>query len=217
MEDPINFQEIERRAQRALYEDGLMEIILGIYLVVFAVVIRGSPSFVVFLVFLSPVMMGLAKKVKERYVYPRMGYAEYANDVTAPDPRIIYGLIVVLIGLFGSFFVLVWWVGELGWNLWFRWIAPISFGGLFGLGPLIAVIKFRIKRYYVFSALPMILGIIISFMLPVPDPGYSSLYTVLSLELAVLGGLAFVVGTILFLRFIRRYPVPLEISMEETQ
>ncbi|MHA2407929.1 MAG: hypothetical protein ACXACA_06130 [Candidatus Ranarchaeia archaeon] len=207
MSDSINLDEIERRAQRAFYEDGLFDIILGGYLMVLALVFVIHPSFIVFLIFIMSGFKSLTELLKERYVYPRMGYAEYPETLGAPNSAVIGLILTSVVGMFALFFILVWFFGTTGWILWFMWISPLTFGCLISTGLLVVAGQMQLKRYYLFGVLPILVGILTPFIFIIPEPGYSSLLNTVGLEMTIVAILTEIAGLWLFARFLRRHPI----------
>ncbi|MHA2060330.1 MAG: hypothetical protein ACW976_06110 [Candidatus Ranarchaeia archaeon] len=206
MSDSINLDEIQRRAERAFYEDGLFDIITGGILLALAVIFVVHPSFIVFLILILGGVKNIGETLKERYVYPRMGYAQYPETLSAPNPALIGLILTGVIGMFASFFILVWYLGATGWNLWFVWIAPLTFGCLISIGLIATAGQLQLKRYYLFGLLPIIIGILTPFIFIIPEPGYTSLLNTVGLEMTVVGILTEIAGLWLFRRFLKRYP-----------
>ena len=215
--ESVNVDEIKRRAQRSFYEDGLFDVFLGAYLLAFAIIAQVDFNLVVFLGLPLPLLAVGNVQIKERYVYPRMGYAKYPDHFNSGGTLWIIGLLGVFIGVFGSFFVLIGGMAQTGWNIWFAWIAPLAFGGLMGSGPIIVAKKLQIKRYYVYSVVMILLSISVPIVFASPTPGYASLFSMLSIEYSIPGAIAILIGLTLFIQFIRKYPLPATNTAGETQ
>jgi hypothetical protein len=72
----IDIKEIERKANFAAFQDGLMEIFLGIFLFFFGgimTIYSGMAGLIVCaVIFAKPAY----KRIKEKYIYPRKGYVK---------------------------------------------------------------------------------------------------------------------------------------------
>ena len=213
MSKTIDIKEIERRAQRAFYEDGFIDILFGGYLILLALILNIAPTFTIFWAFLVFTYEPLSKTLKERYVYPRMGYAQYPEIPGSSNKQAIGVIVAGVIGLFAILFILVWGWGVIGWNLWFGWIAPLTFGMLLAIGPFVTAGQLTLKRYYLFGVIPILIGIFVPFLFPVIDPSYSSLLSTVALEMIMIGIPAEISGIWLLIKFLKKYPI----QPEDTQ
>jgi hypothetical protein len=208
MSNAIDLDEIERRAQRAFYENGLIDIVVGSVMLVLAFIFVASRILSVFFsIFVVFGFEAITEAIKERYIYPRMGYAEYPEPVVAPNPAVIVIILTSVIGMFALFFILTWVMGVTGWILWFVWIAPLTFGCIISLGLFTIAEKLQLKRYYLFGIIPILVGILTPFIFIIPEAGYSSLLNTVGLEMVLVGILSIASGLWLFTRFLKKYPV----------
>lgn len=83
MSDKINLKDMERRANRLLSQDGLIEILLGAIFFVSSASFSTPGSWVPFLpiyiIYLKNIMEGFRK----RFTYPRIGYVKMPEDMTS--------------------------------------------------------------------------------------------------------------------------------------
>jgi hypothetical protein len=196
----IDLGELERDIWRDYLQDGLMELVMGAYLLLLGLGLAGGhvAIFVVLGVVFGPLAF---RALKRRFAYPRTGYVELREGDPGPAPRIILG--ALLLGLITLVLVLIA-VGVIGQpDKWYRWM-PISFGiwlaGVYsGLGVAVGLI-----RYYVLAVLALIAGPLFA-LLPLTGKLEN-----LGLYLAAVGVVALSWGLVVFVRFLRNHPLPIE-------
>lgn len=199
----IDLNEIERRANYAAYQDGLMEIFMGLFLISFgggmATGSKGIPIttalFTIF--FVNPVW----KRIKERHIYPRAGYVKLPQEAETNPKGIGIAAVIFVVFLLGSMGVTVWIMGtDQGIDFFMTYILPPSTGFMMAIGPFWLGQTYGLVRGYVFSALFLLSGILI------PVFGIASGYQAVSLLCSIVGAVTLTTGIILFTRFIRKYP-----------
>ncbi len=200
MSHNLDLKEIEGRVQRAAYQDGLLEIFLGSFLLLLGVVFTISPILVAFSVFLIFLINPLFERVKKRYIYPRIGYVKFGPEKEAAKGIVAAAAVFVVI-LLGSMGVFVLTMGkDRGWAFWFDYFFPAFTGFMTAFGPFWLGQTYNLKRGYVFAALFMLSGIAI------PVLGIATGYNAVSLEWLLVGLVILVSGVIMFTRFLRTYP-----------
>lgn len=202
------------KAQQSFYEDGLADIFMGGILLLVAVLILLISHFTFFLVFaiviFNPLIYkALIDKAKQRWVYPRAGYVQPKPLHTPTRRDNLLGVALILTLLFAPILILFVSYSYPGLIIWVTWVAPVSLGLLFSIGPFIVARKYHIYRYYLFAILPPLLGLIIPWLnLSFPSI-YVAYFTTLAIQLSIAGLIALLSGTVFFLRFIQRYPIEL--------
>ena len=76
----IDLKEIERRANYAAFQDGLIEIFMGLFLVFFGGAMATKATIVPFIVFAIFFANPILKRIKERHIYPRVGYVKLPQE-----------------------------------------------------------------------------------------------------------------------------------------
>ncbi len=189
---------IARKAWQDSLQDGLIELSAGIGMLFLSLLLQyRTMGFVVLVAIFGPLLM---KRLKERYTYPRVGY------VTFPEKSQKQGLIMVLlmgvaVVVTALVIVLVGKAGEP--HAWYRWttfLPAILFQGAF----LPVAVKSGIRRYYVISALVLLLGAGAA-LLELPG-NMDNLWV----YLMTIGAILTVWGAILLIIFLRKYPVQVE-------
>jgi len=199
MSQNMDVKQVEQRVWRALQQDGLMEVAIGILLAATALQIRVTGLIALWVVVLVS-LVPCVEAIRKRVTYPRIGYVELVQEEPKKTLRGIgVYTIVVFAGLALAFAIF----GDIGdWRLWSRW-SPALTGVLLSGGMIYAAGKSGAARYYVFVVLAVGLGIAFSILFP-------ESYTGLTLYLLTLGGAFILCGGVTFIRFLRRCPLPTE-------
>jgi hypothetical protein len=190
----IDLTQIERDIFRDYLQDGLLDLMMGAYLLLIGLVLGVSTAFLVLGIFFP----FLYRALKRRFTYPRTGYVELREGDPGPAPRIILGSL--LLGLIVLVVVLIA-VGVIGDPAkWYRWM-PISWGIwlagiLLGLGAAV-----RLVRYFILAFIALVAG-----------PFFSSLLLPGKLEnlelfLLAVGAALLIWGFVVFLRFLHQHPL----------
>ena len=197
MPEPPSMNEIQRRAFFSTLKDGTVEIFQGILLFIAGVGFFNIYSAflgVFLIIFLRLQWPRISQKIKEQYIFPRLGYVELRSDHNTRLRRyhILLGSSIAISVLI--FFVLVY---VNGWNIatTFRF-APIIVGGaLFGRS--LYFYTFSGKWNYLLLGLVSILLAISFIVLPFPIPQYHTV-----LYLWIVAGLSVCTGFWKFRRFL---------------
>ncbi|MFW9986197.1 MAG: hypothetical protein ACFFDJ_06520 [Candidatus Odinarchaeota archaeon] len=206
--------ELALKVQQVFYADGLADIFMGGILLLLAtliLLISHSAFFVVFvIVIFNPIFYkALIDKAKHRWVYPRAGYVK-PKPLQSPTRRDnLLGVALILTLLFGPILVLFASFSYPGLIIWMTWVAPVSLSLLISIGPFFVARKYHIYRYYLFAILPPLLGLIIPWLTLSLPSIYVTYFITFAIQLSIVGLIALLSGTILFLRFIHRYPTEL--------
>lgn len=212
MSTPTELDALARKTQQAYYEDGLADLFMGVLFLglasLFTLIAHNIIIYVILILTLNPLFYGpLIEAAKRRWVYPRAGYVK-PKPLDEPSTRKVLLALVPLLSIVilppVIFFLIS---GFAGLFFWLTWIAPAMFGFLIALGFVLLARKYHITRYYLFALLlPVIGGIVPWLNLSVPT-AYAAFFTTLALQTATIGLCALLSGTVLFVRFLHRYPV----------
>jgi hypothetical protein len=198
MDANLDAKTVARNLWRDSMQDGLMELLLGIYFLVTGFVIQANMSalFIIFMAFLPTV----AKKMKERFTHPRIGYVKFPDHEKSPGRRIMAALVAAVIAIAMVIFLAR--VGEKTQVL-YKWIvlvpALVLAAGLTFTGQ-----KTGFVRYYLMAALSLVSGLLIPFI-NLPDR-----MDAISLYFLIIGLVLLVWGAIVFANFLRTYPIRTE-------
>lgn len=198
----LDAKTIARNVWQDSMRDGLMEMLLGTYFLLTGIVIYADLSalFIIFMAFLP----ALAKKMKERYTHPRIGYVKFPEHENNPGRRIVVAMLAAVISV--ALVVILAREGEKTQAL-YKWVP------LLPALVLVAAFSFMAQktgfiRYYAMAAFALIAGVLVPFVdLPRKMDN-------IALFMVVAGSVFLVWGAIVFVTFLRTYPIR---AAEETQ
>ena len=197
----LNLNEIEHRVQRSFYQDGLLELMAGIYLFFMGMMITNTFS----VAFLPLMMFGykpVAEAAKRLFIYPRIGYVKFREEELGDGKGFVRGIITLAILAVTSPFISILILGKQpGWEFWTRRFLPFFMGFLTAICAYAAASKFRVFRWYAFSVVCIAAG------LGVPFLGLESIYEPIAREFMIIGGVAFFTGLVMFLAFLLKNPI----------
>jgi hypothetical protein len=207
MSHNLDLKEIERRVHQSVFQDGLMEIMMGGFLLVFGASLAMDMKWIPLIISLLVIFLGnpLLERAKKRYIYPRIGYVKLRPEKEADPKGIVVAAIVFVVILLGSgLFTLA--IGkDRGWAFWFKYFLPGSTGFMLAIGPFWLGETYGVRRGYVFAVLFLLSGIVI------PVLGIAQGYEAVGFECLPVGVISLISGVIMFTRFLRKYPLPTEV------
>jgi hypothetical protein len=212
MSNPINLKEIERKAFRSMYQDGLRDIYLGLVVVFMSLFIYRPPGGygplnIILLLSGMLAAYGIFWAGKKFITLPRMGQVRFGETRKQKKKvlAIIMGVVVLVQVVVVGLTVLAWANPELGAkvNTFFKArdmmdLVVAAIGSLF-VGPsmiLVAYYSDYLRGYYIAVLMSLAVFLIISLNQP--------LYPI------IIGGLIILPGLVLFVRFLRTHPMPQE-------
>jgi hypothetical protein len=197
----IDLKEIERRANHAAFQDGLMEIFMGLFLIFFGGGISTKGTIVPFIVFTIFFANPILKRIKERYIYPRVGYVKLPQEEDTDTKGIGIAAVIFIVFLLSSLGFTIWIMGtDAGMDFWKTYILPPSTGFMMAIGPFWLGQTYGLVRGYIFALLFLLLGIVM------PVFGIASGYEAVGLICTIVGVIILTTGIILFTRFLRIHP-----------
>lgn len=199
----LDLKEIERRANYAAFQDGLTEILMGLFLFFYggSLATNTLPIGLVFI--LVAVFLGkpLTEGIKKRYIYPRIGYVKLPEDPNATSKGIAIAAIIMVLVLLGALGISMAMLGlEAGRDFFLTYIVPPASGFMLAIGPYWLGQTYGMVRGYMWAALFVFGGI------AMPVFSIASGYEAVGLLCTLMGILILTTGAILFVRFIRKYP-----------
>lgn len=192
MMDPVVVKEVEKRARRALRQDGLAIIIAG---VAFAII---APFFLderlgFLLILGTGLYVFLPEILRKRFVYPRIGYVKFKEKKAKPWKLHISTILLVL-------FVIV-----LKLNA-YNWLLPLYLGVVFGVIAFAIGYWYKTVIEYIISAFMLLSGVLgIIATTYGNDPGI-----VTAVQFWGLAAILIPIGLFRLTRFLRIYPIPSE-------
>jgi hypothetical protein len=208
----LDLKEIERRAFRSTYQDGLWDMLWGAIVMAMAISVhRPEDGYtlanIVVAMVVPPVAYGLFWVGKKFITLPRMGQVRFgpARKQKGRTLAIILGLVVLVQAGIVGLTALGWLDPQVGARIngfladhSLERLAVAALGSLF-VGPPMILIAYFIdfpRGYYI--AVMMSLAVFLMILLNQP------IYAL------VIGGLIVLPGLVLFVRFLKRYPLPQE-------
>ena len=203
MTTKLNLKDIERRANYAAFQDGLMEIFMGLFLFFFGGALTTNPAvgtvFVVVTIFFAN---RLIERIKRRYIYPRAGFVRLPPGPNTTGKGIAIAVIVFIVILLGAMAISMAILGQdAGLEFFLTYIVPPFSGFMLAIGPYWLGQTYGLLRGYLWAALFVLGGI----AMPVFD--IASGYAAVGIMCTIVGLLTLVTGSIMFTRFILKYPV----------
>lgn len=201
MSESHTINEIERRVQRSVYQDGLVEVFAGLFLVIFGTLFQVDVKLSGISVLLIFVFYPALERIKQRWIYPRSGYVNLRQD-----PKDIRGIPLVaglaIVGLIAILLVSIQLRGvEAGNALFLDYLMPPIIGILLAIGPWWMAKERFIRRGQIWAAMFVLMG----FAFPISQiwGGYEAV----GLSCTVVGASMLVTGLAIFVNFVRQKPV----------
>jgi len=199
----LDLKEIERRPNYAAFQDGLTEIFLGLFLVFYGGTLASDTLPIGVVIILVTVFFGKSavEGVKKRYIYPRAGYVRLPEDPHTTGKGIGISAVVMVVVLLAVLGISMALLGQRpGVNFFLTYIVPPASGLMLAIGPFWLGQTYGLVRGYVLALLFILGGI------AMPVFKIASGYEAVGLLCSVMGLIALVIGGIMFVHFLRKYP-----------
>ncbi len=197
MTETINLKELEKKAYRDSQQDGLMELMMGLILMAFG----GFFYSTVFVFYILLILFSgrIVESIRKRYTYPRIGFVKFPQENLKHN---LTGVFLFEFAVIVIIFTLISLFGDVtDYSQWVKW-SPLFFGMIL-VGPFAHVAsKSGNVRYTGYAILSVILGGFFSLI------EFGSGCTGLILYLVFIGGFLVLSGLVIFIRFLRKYPLP---------
>lgn len=205
MLEHINLKDLERRAFRSTFQDGLWDIFIGFLFTQFAVAPflskfglgdfwTSAAFFPVYIIVLACVMV-----LKKYVVAPRLGMVQFSKKRKAKFKKLILMTnIILMTGIIaGVFFV------DLS-NLNIKWLFPATFSLILLIGFSVAAYLLDLSRLYIYgaiNALAVLVGELLYQFAGASHHGFPIAFGVTS-------SIMIIIGIVLLINFLRKYPNP---------
>ena len=190
MVEGISLKEIQRKVYMSFFQDGLWDILLGLFMLGWGLAILTDLAFLPGVTFIG--LYFAIWGVKKRLTYPRIGYARFsATSRRRITARFVIGGVAVL--LVGVMVAVLWGIGARP-----QWLAdyfPLIFNGM--LAAIVCFIAYwaRVNRFYLYAAL-IFLGAVFHLWLGIRwEFGFIGA-----------GGIIVIIGLVILITFLRKYP-----------
>jgi len=198
MSTAVDLKRIEQKIFASYFHDGLWDVYGGLILLGFGLtMLTGQIYALIGLVTLAVVLLLLRK----RLVIPRMGRVTFSPERVAKTKRsrAVAMIVLTFTFLLGLVLFALFSLDQV--PLWLRsWLADyflVAFGGMLALMVSAAAYMVGVTRYQAYAGL-VLLAFILANWLGV-HPG---------LPISIAGGIVLLCGLVIFVRFLRRYPLP---------
>lgn len=201
----INLKELERKAFRSTFQDGLWDIFIGFLFTQFAIAPilseRGLGDFwssaVLFPIYM--IVLAVVMLLKKYVVTPRLGMVQFSNKRKSKFKKLILMTnIILVIGIIaGAFFV------DLS-NLNVKWLFPVTFSLILLIGFSVAAYLLNLVRFYIYGAmncLAVVVGELLYRFAGASHHGFPVAFGVTS-------SMMIIIGIVFLVKFIRKYPKP---------
>ena len=197
MTETINLKELEKKAYRDSQQDGLMELMMGLILMAFG----GFFYSTVFVFYILLILFSgrIVESIQKRCTYPRIGFVKFPQENQKHN---LTGVFLFEFAVIVIIFTLISLFGDVtDYSQWVKW-SPLFFGMIL-VGPFAHVAsKSGNVRYTGYAILSLILGGFFSLI------EFGSGCTGLILYLVFIGGFLVLSGLVIFICFLRKYPLP---------
>ncbi len=199
MTETINLKKLERKAYRDSQQDGLMELMMGLILMAFG----GFFYSTVFVFYILLILFSgrIVESIRKRYTYPRIGFVKFPQENLKHN---LTGVFLFEFAVIVIIFTLISLFGDVtDYSQLVKW-SPLFFGMIL-VGPFAHVAsKSGNVLYTGYAVLSVILGGFFSLI------EFGSGCTGLILYLVFIGGFLVLCGLVLFICFLRKYPLPVK-------
>lgn len=199
----INLKELERRAFRSTFQDGLWDIFIGLLFTQFAIAPflsewglgdfwSSAVLFPIYMIVLAAVML-----LKKYVVAPRLGKVQFSKKRKSKlRISILMTNIILAIGIIAALFFV-----NLS-NLNIQWLFPATFSLILLIGFSVAAYFLDLTRFYIYGALnslAVVVGELLYHFAGAVHHGFPVTFGVTSSIMIIVGG-------VLYAKFIRKYP-----------
>jgi hypothetical protein len=197
-----SLKSIERRVYLSYHGDGLWDLFLGLFFL----------GMGLFMIFDQPYLMGalavvilpLAQSIKKAITRPRMGYVEFSSERQAKQKRgrtkmsfLLTFTMILGVVVFMAYYV------NTEWGDTIKSLGLIPFGFVLTLVIGAVGMLFDLRRFYLYAAL--VLAVFIAGHVLHTHPAF---------YLLLVGAVVTITGTIMLIRFLRKYPKAAEGAYE---
>jgi hypothetical protein len=197
-----NLSELEQETYRSTVKDGLMELFLGMTLLILSNVYYNTWSISLMVLFVIIIFPKATEKIRERYIYTRIGYVKVKPDTEFEVIQFIT-FMVTIFSLAGILILLL----PNGYddtdNLYRIWpfiLGMVMFGPAMHLQE-----KTGMDRYLFMGVLPTISGLLITVLSVIDEPWDK--FEGIRIFTLLWGLLSLIFGVTMYVRFIKNHPI----------
>ena len=188
MQTDIDLKKIQQRVYMSYFQDGLWDILLGVFLIGWGLMVTYDYAAVMGGIWVAVYFLVLA--LKRMITYPRAGYIKIPEARKQQIRMVILGAVLFLLGL--TVFL---WTSTGNRPDWLSEYFMLMLGAMFAFVVVFLASCWRVIRWYVYAVM-----ILLAFV------SHQWLDTELNLSFFIPGGIMAIYGFILLILFLRRYP-----------
>ncbi len=208
MPEDIDLKRIERKIYTSYHQDGLIDIWLGFFIILFGIGIIAEMVWLggVWAAIFATGYAGLKKSI----TIPRFGYVEFTSGSKSQRQVSLMLLsgVLVLVGVFAA--ITFSWLFDGGFSPLLGFIRQ-NFELILGLGGSVVIglvgYILRIRRFYLYALLSVAIFAVVYLVFPSLGLFPGSPLILFGSSIAVLGALILTPGVALLLRFLHKYPL----------
>lgn len=199
--NPQHLNTLEQRAYRAIVDDGLLDILLGLFVLTFGIIFATNIPYIdiVLIVLAYPIW----KSLRRSFVEPRVGYVRLQSSRRATIKKsraaVIIVFLLIVFGVDALFELDHAWVATL------REMRSIMVGLALGIPVILASVLLQLRRWWLYALL-VIAAASIEY---VTGASYGTGWF-------VSGSVIIAIGLYVFSSFLRRHPLPSDPPYAET-
>jgi hypothetical protein len=189
----LDLEGIERKTYISYHQDGLMDIVVGLFILAFGLEMLVETGFAVYMPIALIALFWLGKR---KLTYPRMGFVRFSPERTKMKKTVAVmkgALLLILLAALAAFLALP------GSQDYFRQYAFLIFGVLGASIMSLAAFRFEYRRLYAYAALTLI-TFLTGRMLDLRH----------ALYIVPLGAVVLICGLWMLIRFMRMFPISAE-------
>lgn len=197
-----DLSELEQDTYRSTMKDGLMEFFLGMTLLILSNVYYSPVSFSLMVLCIIIIFPKASEKIRERYVYTRIGYVKVKTDTEFEGVQFII-FMVTIFGLAAIVILLMPNAYDDTDNLYRIWpfiLGMVMFGPALHLQD-----KTGKDRYLLMGVLPTISGLLITTLSVIDEPWTK--FEGIRIFSIFWGLISLIYGAIMYIRFIKSHPI----------
>jgi hypothetical protein len=203
VEQKIDLQKIERRAYLSYQNDGVWDLFLGLFFLVEGFLFAFDAA--IFLGIFPAMMIPVAVKIRKSFTTPRIGYVDFSplRKLKVKKSRMTLSVLssmTVILGLV----VFMAFTGNSEWQTWVRSLGILPFGFVISVLLGAAGFLFGLKRFVFYAG----------FIIVIFVAGHS-LNLRIQAYFIFLGVIFSVIGMVLLVHFLRRFPKPKKGAVDE--
>ncbi|MFC1651180.1 hypothetical protein ACFL2X_06375 [Candidatus Latescibacterota bacterium] len=195
MTQNIDLKELERSAYLSFHQDGVPDIILGLWLIFFGIEMSTDLFFIN--LFLPLIFMGTGYYAKKLITIPRMGYVNFSQRRKTKEKGKMILMVSLGIAVLGVFLTVFLVSGVSSGLMDFLKLYPLLvLAILWAVMPIMSALLLGIKRMYAYAVLIVLFFVPVQAVFPY-EPG----------RVIVTGAVILLAGIWVLARFMKKYPL----------